>query len=36
VFGIARSRFPGPPVGAALARRRAEIVAAEAALAETL
>jgi amino acid transporter len=28
-FGIARRRFPGPPVGDALTRRRAEIAAAQ-------
>jgi len=34
-FGVARTRFPGPPIGdAAIAARRAEIAAEEAAVGE--
>lgn len=34
-FGVERRRFKGPPIGEEIARRRAEIAAAEAAIGET-
>jgi amino acid transporter len=34
-FGVARQKFPGPPVGERIAARAAEIAAAERALGET-
>jgi len=33
-FGLARTRFPGPPIGDAIAKRQAEILAAEKAVGE--
>ena len=34
-FGVARQRFPGPPIGEAIAKRQAEIAAEEKAVGET-
>jgi hypothetical protein len=33
-FGLARTRFPGPPIGDLIAKRQAELAAAERAVGE--